>query len=247
MTTLPSPTARNILLASLQWSRESLPVHVFVDSEEDDSFIDSSLVEQSQIPIETLNSPKTVNALDGRRLPTVTHRTAPISLIISGNHWEHLQLYVISSHSSPVVLGLHGLCLHHTWSGAPPLFLDGACSVIPSVSVLLTLLSDHPAPSFLPLLIRPWCLHLTTIWPQCSAKNESCLCHLTAHTTMQSIYSLVLLSLLTGFTSCHAPNGRLWKNTLIHPELLVESGPPRALSVLTSFLWKEGWESSPMY
>lgn len=75
MTTLPSPTARNILQASLQWSRESLPVHVFVDSEEDDSFIDSSLVEQSQIPIETLNSPKTVNASDGRRLPTVTHRT----------------------------------------------------------------------------------------------------------------------------------------------------------------------------
>lgn len=71
-TSLPSPTTRILLPASLQCSRELLLLHVFVDSGADDSFIDSSLVEHSQI-----------------------------------------QLYVISSPSSPVVLGLPWLRLHN--------------------------------------------------------------------------------------------------------------------------------------
>ena len=109
----PNPTTRIILPASLQWSRELLHLHMFVDSGADDSFIDSSIVEKSQIPLEILYAPKTVNALDGRHLATVTHCTTPLSLIISGNHWQHLQLYVISSPSSPVVLGLPWLRLHN--------------------------------------------------------------------------------------------------------------------------------------
>lgn len=63
-----------------------------------------------------------MNALDGRCLATITDHTAPLSLIISGNHREHLQLYIISSPSSPVVLGLPWFRLHNfqiDWCSAP--------------------------------------------------------------------------------------------------------------------------------
>ena len=60
----------------LQWSRESLPIHVFVDSGADYSFIDSALVEQAIIPIEALNASKTVmppKCPDLSRVPPVYH------------------------------------------------------------------------------------------------------------------------------------------------------------------------------
>ena len=50
-TSLPSPTVRIILPASLQWSRESLHPHVFVDSRADDSFIDLLQLNTHKFPL----------------------------------------------------------------------------------------------------------------------------------------------------------------------------------------------------
>lgn len=43
----------------------------------------------------------------------ITHRTAPITLLISGNHYETIQLLVISPPNSCVVLCLPWIKLHN--------------------------------------------------------------------------------------------------------------------------------------
>ncbi len=68
---------------------------------------------QANISLEPLDSPKVVNAPDGRLIATDTHRTSPITLIISGNHRETVQLFVIPSPLTPFVLGLPWLKTHN--------------------------------------------------------------------------------------------------------------------------------------
>lgn len=56
-----------------------------VDSLVDESFFDAYLVSQAEIHSEALDSPISANALNGRLLGQVTHHSAPLSLILSGN------------------------------------------------------------------------------------------------------------------------------------------------------------------
>lgn len=91
----------------------SLPLHALVESGSDDNFIDSNLVSQAGIPTEILSSPTDALSLDSNLLTHITHRTIPLSLIVSGNHRETIQFFVISSPHSPLVLGLPWLRLHN--------------------------------------------------------------------------------------------------------------------------------------
>nr|XP_008302615.1 PREDICTED: uncharacterized protein LOC103374318 [Stegastes partitus] len=86
---------------------------VLIDSGADDSFIDQEFATQIRAPLELLDTPKIIKALDGRLLATVTHRTRPLSMIISGNRRETIQKYVITSPLSPAVLGLPWLRRHN--------------------------------------------------------------------------------------------------------------------------------------
>ena len=45
-----------------------------------------------------------VIALDGRLFATVTHRTIPFTVVISGNHHEQVHLFFNPSLTYPVVL-----------------------------------------------------------------------------------------------------------------------------------------------
>ena len=84
---------------------------MFVESGANDNFIDTSLFKQSL----SWNPwhPQTVNARDGRGLALITHHNVPITLIISGNHRECIQLFINPSPCSPVVLGLPWLWPHN--------------------------------------------------------------------------------------------------------------------------------------
>lgn len=90
----------------LHWARETLSVHNLVDSGADGNFIDVNLATQANIPIILLNEPRGVTAIDRNFLVKVIHKTSQVALTLSGNHHESLQLFVISSPLSPVVLGL---------------------------------------------------------------------------------------------------------------------------------------------
>lgn len=101
------------LQASLLWSCESVPLLTFIDSGADDNFIDSVFAMRANIPSEPLESPIEVNALNGEKLAKITHRTIPVTLVLSGNHREEVQFLLISSPHAPVVLGLPWLKLHN--------------------------------------------------------------------------------------------------------------------------------------
>lgn len=55
-------------------------------------FVDENLARQAGIPPVALLGPKTVLDLDGRLLVRVTHCTAPVTLLISGNHCVQIEL-----------------------------------------------------------------------------------------------------------------------------------------------------------
>ncbi len=99
----------------------SVPVQVLVDSGADDNFIDGNFVTTHGIPTYKLSSPKEVHAVDGKLLEQITHKTEPLKLVLSSNHHEYVELYVISSPLNSVILGIPWLKLHNPhidWSTA---------------------------------------------------------------------------------------------------------------------------------
>ena len=82
---------------------------MLVDSGTNDNFLDVKL---AGLLVEQLKSPITANALDGRFLAGVTHRTTWVLLVLSGNHREYIQFNLIPSPSTPLVLG-------HAWLNLP--------------------------------------------------------------------------------------------------------------------------------
>lgn len=102
-----------ILLPTLSWRGQSVPVAALLDSGVEDNFIDGELVKQLGIPTEPLESPLESRSLNGLRLFQVLHRTVPVSLIRSRNHGEKTVFHLIDRPCSPLVLGYPWLCRHN--------------------------------------------------------------------------------------------------------------------------------------
>ena len=95
---VPVPhSSRSLLDATLLSLRHPFPVSALVDSGVDENFIDAGFASQVGIHLEQLHSPLNANALDGRHLALITHRTKLLELIVSGYHHEMLQFHVILS------------------------------------------------------------------------------------------------------------------------------------------------------
>lgn len=77
------------------------PVPLMVDSGADDSFIDETLARQAGLPLVELDQPRVIQDLNGRTLAHATCHTASLTLLVSGNHREKIQLFLISSTASP--------------------------------------------------------------------------------------------------------------------------------------------------
>lgn len=108
-----SSPARLTLSGMLFWGQESVSVSLLVDSGADDNFISLDLARQAHLPVEPLPEPRMILGLDGEVLAKITHRTQTITPIVSGNHWEQIQFYLIRSSSSPGVLGAPRLARHN--------------------------------------------------------------------------------------------------------------------------------------
>ena len=90
-----------------------------MDSGADECLIDRSFAVQSGIPLVPLARPLTARAIDGRKLPEITHETSPITLSMSGNHVETICFKVLQTSASPLVLGYPWIEKHHphlAWS-----------------------------------------------------------------------------------------------------------------------------------
>lgn len=107
------PSSRLILRGTLLWGNSSLPVPFMVDSGADDSFIDENVARHAGLPLVELTEPRTVQDLNGRTLARATHRTTSLTLLVSGNHREQIQLFLIPSSASPAVLGSPWLTTHN--------------------------------------------------------------------------------------------------------------------------------------
>ena len=126
----PSRGSNNLFPASLAWGLESLSVGALLDSGADKCLIDVTLARQAGIPLEPMETTLSAQALDGHSLGKITHHTAPLSLTLSGNHVETIQLLVIHAPTAPLVLGRPWLDMHDphvSWSTGRILGWSVAC------------------------------------------------------------------------------------------------------------------------
>lgn len=105
---------RVLFEGTLLWAYEKLPLKLLVDSGADDSFIDENLARQAGLPLVELPEPKEILDLNGHTLAKVKHRTDLLTVLVSGNHREQIQLFVIPSSSAPAILRYLWLACHNS-------------------------------------------------------------------------------------------------------------------------------------
>ena len=105
--------SRPLIHAQLFCKGQMNTVSVLIDSGADTNLMDRELAEQLGIEKELLCQPIKATALDGRLLCTVTHRTIPLQLGMSGNHTERLTFHLIHAPQQPIILGHPWLKRHN--------------------------------------------------------------------------------------------------------------------------------------
>uniref|UniRef100_A0A674NB00 CCHC-type domain-containing protein n=1 Tax=Takifugu rubripes TaxID=31033 RepID=A0A674NB00_TAKRU len=129
---IPQPTEQHNRLfpATLSWDKESIPVSVLIDSGADESLMDFSLARQAGVPLVPLDRSLSPQAIDGRSLGNITHRTIPLTLTLSGNHIESTPFLVLHAPTAPLVLGRPWLERHDphiSWASGRILGWSVAC------------------------------------------------------------------------------------------------------------------------
>ena len=110
----PHPAKPNSLFpVSQSWGLETLSVGALVDSGVDECLMDVTLARQVGVPLESMDTTLSAQALDGHPLGKISHRTIPLFLTISGNHSEKIQFFIIHTPAAPLGLGRPWLNLHN--------------------------------------------------------------------------------------------------------------------------------------
>ena len=140
----------------------------------DENFIDAGFASQVGIQLEQLPSPLNANALDGRHLALITHRTMPLELIVSGNHHEMLNFHVILSPLTPLVLGHPWLKWHNPqfdWSSGKVVSWSTFCHSTCLQSALFPAEGVVPLPEETPdlSLVPPIYHDLGEVFSKCCA------------------------------------------------------------------------------
>uniref|UniRef100_A0A669C767 ribonuclease H n=1 Tax=Oreochromis niloticus TaxID=8128 RepID=A0A669C767_ORENI len=104
---------RFMLAAKVTVHSASHSLQALIDSGAEQNFMDASLALKLKIYTQALPHSLQVTALNGQRLPDITHITEPVSLTLSGNHTEMLQFYVFKAPLTPLVLGFPWLRQHN--------------------------------------------------------------------------------------------------------------------------------------
>ncbi len=106
-TRLPSG-GRAEFLASVRVGGAAFRISALIDSGAEGDFMDFELATRLGISSVALTEPISAKTLCGTLLTKITRVTQCVTLILSGNHAEEIQFFLIHSPSAPVVLG-------HTW------------------------------------------------------------------------------------------------------------------------------------
>lgn len=86
---------------------------ILVDSGSEQKIIYPEIVEKCCTPIFELKSPVSVSALDVSAMTSITHQIQPVSLIVSGNHREQIQVYIYLNRECSLVLCFPWLSTHN--------------------------------------------------------------------------------------------------------------------------------------
>ncbi len=95
-------------LASVRVGGAAFRISTLIDSGAEGDFMDFGLATRLGISSVALTEPISAKTLCGTLLTKITRVTQCVTLILSGNHAEEIQFFLIHSPSAPVVLG-------HTW------------------------------------------------------------------------------------------------------------------------------------
>lgn len=109
---ISSPSSHTLLPVMVPFGGSNYTCSALMDSGAGGNFLDSGMAERWGIPATPLPSPISVRSLDDSPITIITHVTPPVSLVVSGNHREITELYLLSSQSVPVVLGHPWLVQH---------------------------------------------------------------------------------------------------------------------------------------
>jgi len=119
-----------LLQISLCVGRFSLSLLALIDSGAQANLLDTQLAQQLGFTIEPLENSIPALALNGEAFTTITHKTSPVALTVSGNHHEKLSFHLLTSPETPVVLGHPWLKVdnpHIDWSTSKILGWSSLC------------------------------------------------------------------------------------------------------------------------
>lgn len=109
----PSTNRKPLLQDHLRLSDSTHILAALVDSGAEANIMDIELAHQLGLESHHLPSPVPAQALDGHLLGTVTGLTAPVSMMLLGNHHEMIQFHLLCSPGQPLILGYPWLRLHN--------------------------------------------------------------------------------------------------------------------------------------
>lgn len=125
----------------------TLPLTALIDSGAEGNFLDRDFAHEAGLEVESLTTPLVATTLDGKLLSKVTHRTVPLTLLLSGNHKEQISFNLISAPQSPIILGYPWLQLHNPhfdWVGGKILSWSSHCHSVCLQSALPPAGSHQP-------------------------------------------------------------------------------------------------------
>ncbi|KAK2897100.1 hypothetical protein Q8A73_013480 [Channa argus] len=108
-----NPQTRLTVSTTLSYQSVSLPLLALVDSGAEHSLLDASLAKQWSLPLIPLDQPLKVRTLDESVVTEISHKAAPLHLLVSGNHQEDMSFFLMHSPDNPLVLGYSWLRKHN--------------------------------------------------------------------------------------------------------------------------------------
>lgn len=90
-----------------------LQLLALLDSGAEGNFLDHQPAVKAGRELELLEDPITALALNGSLLAKETHKTSPVTLILSGNYYETITFHLIDAPDTPLVLGHAWLVRHY--------------------------------------------------------------------------------------------------------------------------------------
>uniref|UniRef100_A0A3P8R7J1 Gypsy retrotransposon integrase-like protein 1 n=1 Tax=Astatotilapia calliptera TaxID=8154 RepID=A0A3P8R7J1_ASTCA len=118
--TLSTTRPRLLLSVTIVTSNQTFTCPALVDSGAEQNLMDEKLAKRLAVSLTPLEPPTPASTLNNQVFAYITHQTAPVRLITSGNHQEQLSFFTFPAPDTPLILGYPWLQRHNPhidWAG----------------------------------------------------------------------------------------------------------------------------------